>query len=244
MTLTVGSLFSGIGGLELGLERAGMRTVWQVEKDEYCRRVLAKHWPDVQRFEDVRDVGAHNLPPVDLICGGFPCQDVSDAGKGAGLAGEKSGLWREFARIIRELRPKYALVENVTALTYRGLGSVLADLAERGYDAAWDTFPAGIFGAPHIRQRTFILGVLSDSAANIVHSLATVRTGWTMGQDAHSRGSRAGTWWEAEPAVGRVDNGLPNGLHRRRGLGNAVVPQVAEFIGRLIVEADASVEAA
>lgn len=132
MTLTVGSLFSGIGGLELGLERAGMRTVWQVEQNEYCRKVLAKHWPDVQRFIDVREVGAHNLPPVDLICGGFPCQDISNAGTMEGLAGERSGLWSEYARIVRELRPRYVVVENVSALLARGIGCVLGDLAGLG----------------------------------------------------------------------------------------------------------------
>src|SRR5512146_2306862 len=117
MSLTIGSLFSGIGGLELGLERAGLGpVVWQVEKDAYCRAVLAKHWPDATRYEDVKDVGRGNLHNVDLICGGFPCQDVSCAGKRAGISGERSGLWTEFARITGELRPRYVIVENTAGL--------------------------------------------------------------------------------------------------------------------------------
>src|SRR3990167_10929952 len=131
--MRIGSLFSGIGGLELGLEWAGVgRTVWQVELDPYCRAVLAKHWPDAQRFTDVRDCNSTNLPPVDVLCGGFPCQDISDAGKRAGITGARSGLWSEFARIIRELRPRYVVVENVRALLVRGIDTVLGDLAAAG----------------------------------------------------------------------------------------------------------------
>ena len=112
--MRIGSLFSGIGGLELGLERAGVgRVAWQVEIDPFCRAVLAKHWPDVERFEDVRSVGASNLSPVDVICGGFPCQDVSLAGLGRGLEGERSGLWFEYLRIVTEMRPRFVVVENV-----------------------------------------------------------------------------------------------------------------------------------
>lgn len=155
--LTVGSLFSGIGGIDLGLERAGMKVRWQVEIDEWCRAVLAKHWPDVERFADVKEVGAHNLAYVDVIAGGFPCQDLSYAGKGAGLAGERSGLWYEYARIVRELRPRYVLVENVPGLLARGMGVVLGDLAACGYDAEWDCIPAAAVGAPHRRDRVWII---------------------------------------------------------------------------------------
>ncbi len=119
-----GELFAGIGGIGLGLERAGMEVRWHVEKDEYCRRVLAKHWPDVARYEDVKDVGAHNLEPVDLICGGFPCQPVSVAGKRKAQDDER-WLWPEFSRILRELRPRYALMENVPGLLVRVFGDVL-----------------------------------------------------------------------------------------------------------------------
>lgn len=155
----IGSLFSGIGGLELGLEWAGLGPVaWQVEKDEYARAVLAKHWPNAVRHEDVRSVGAHNLQRVDVLCGGFPCQDLSYAGRGAGLEGARSGLWREYARVVRELRPRVVIVENVPALRSRGLGRVLGDLAECGYDAVWTSLAASDVGAPHKRERLFVVG--------------------------------------------------------------------------------------
>lgn len=135
MPLTFISLFAGIGGIDLGLERAGMRCVAQVEIDDYATRVLAKHWPTVRRLRDVRSAGAHNLPRADVIAGGFPCQDISNAGRRAGIGGERSGLWAEYARIVRELRPRYVLVENVAALLSRGVDRVLGDLAALGYDA-------------------------------------------------------------------------------------------------------------
>ena len=156
--MRIGSLFSGIGGLELGLERAGCGSVaWQVERDPFCRSVLAKHWPSAERFDDVCAVGSHCLAAVDIVCGGFPCQDLSYAGKGAGLAGERSGLWREYARIVRELRPRFVVVENVSALLARGLGDVLGDLAALGYDAEWHCVRASDVGAPHRRERLFVV---------------------------------------------------------------------------------------
>jgi DNA (cytosine-5)-methyltransferase 1 len=156
--MRVGSLFAGIGGLELGLERAGVgRTIWQVEKDPFCRSVLAKHWPNAARFDDVRSVGAANLPYAEVICGGFPCTDISFAGKGAGLEGKESGLWFEFARIVREMGPRFVVVENVAALRSRGLGAVLGTLASLGYDAEWHSVRASDVGAPHRRDRVFVL---------------------------------------------------------------------------------------
>ena len=155
---TIGSLFSGIGGLELGLEVAGVgKTIWQVEQDGYCQSILAKHWPTAERFDDIKTVGTHNLRHADLICGGFPCQDISLAGSGAGLAGERSGLWGEMHRVIREIRPRYAVVENVPALAGRGLGTVLGNLASIGYDAQWDCISAASIGACHHRDRIFII---------------------------------------------------------------------------------------
>jgi len=156
--LAIGSLFSGIGGLELGLEVAGVgKTIWQVEQDDFCRNVLAKHWPEAERFDDIKTVGANNLRYADIICGGFPCQDISLAGSGAGLAGERSGLWGEMYRVIREIRPRFVVVENVPALTGRGLGAVLGDLASCGYDAEWDCISAASIGACHRRDRLFII---------------------------------------------------------------------------------------
>jgi DNA (cytosine-5)-methyltransferase 1 len=317
MTLTVGSLFSGIGGIDLGLERAGMKVLWQVEIDEWCRAVLAKHWPDVERFEDVREVGAHNLERVDVIAGGFPCQDISLAGHGAGISGPRSGLWSEYARLIRELRPRYVLVENVSALLARGLDVVLADLAAVGYDAEWDCIPASAVGAPHRRDRVWLVAYpqshlrraprnarpesLDWGRADVADAYRTRSQGLgaepELGSDSgeeSSRGSRSDTrtvadttgngrlprWqgdpaqesrgrksnrggvcpnlsdaygessigtpvarqerghWAVEPNVGRVAHGVPNRVDRLRGLGNAVVPQVVEWIGRRIVEAE------
>jgi DNA (cytosine-5)-methyltransferase 1 len=154
----IGSLFSGIGGLERGLELAGVGEVaWQVEADPFCRSVLEKHWPSVRRFSDVRDVYPWELEPVDVLCGGFPCQDISLAGKGAGLEGARSGLWANFAWLIGELRPRFVVIENVLALARRGLDRVLQDLADRGYDALWFDLQAADVGAPHKRARIFVV---------------------------------------------------------------------------------------
>lgn len=159
--MIVGSLFSGIGGFDLGLERAGHRVVWQVEADRQCRSVLRKHWPDVDLFEDVRDVGAANLAAVNLICGGFPCQDLSVAGRRAGLDGARSGLWREFHRIVGELLPCWVLVENVPGLRSsqggRDLAIILRGLAELGYVGAWRSLDAQYLGLAQRRERIFLL---------------------------------------------------------------------------------------
>lgn len=156
--LTVGSLFSGLGGLELGLEWSGLgRTVWQVENNEDCLSCLAEHWPDVARFRDVRDVGSHNLSPVDLICGGFPCQGNSAAGKGLGLADPRSGLWYEFSRIIGELRPRWVVVENVASGARRWVDAVRGDLERQGYFSLPVPLSARDVGAPHLRERIFLV---------------------------------------------------------------------------------------
>lgn len=241
--LTVGSLFAGIGGLELGLERAGMRVLWQVEKDAFCRKVLAKHWPSVTRFEDVKDVGRSNLAPVDLICGGFPCQDISHPGKRAGIvAGNQSGLWHEYARIIREMGPRYVLVENVAALLARGLDIVLGDLATLGYDAEWSVLPACAFGAPHTRERVFILaytrcesGLQTDSPP---HANRGIRGSRGDARRSHWAAVPAPDWSLPEAVSHGVVNGIPNRLDAAKALGNSVSPEVSEYIGRLIVEAD------
>jgi DNA (cytosine-5)-methyltransferase 1 len=284
--LTFGSLFAGIGGFDLGLERAGMRCEWQVEIDPYARAVLAKHWPDVRRHEDVR-----TFPPpegewgVDVICGGFPCQDISVAGKGAGLAGARSGLWYEYARIIGELRPRYVIVENVAALLSRGMGTVLGDLSSLGYDAEWHVIPASAVGAPHRRDRVWIV---ADTNGRRLHRMrADSGDGGTLSEKGQQwivcggrgsqdvadsenerdgrkddngkrqgasqknglplkprRGGRHGgllksgdAWWSVEPDVGRVAHGVPSRVDRLRCLGNAVVPQIVEVIGRAIVKA-------
>jgi DNA (cytosine-5)-methyltransferase 1 len=154
--MNVLDLFSGIGGFSLGLERAGMRTVAFCELDERCRHVLAKHWAGIPAHDDIT-TRQFSAGEADIICGGFPCQDISLAGTGAGLAGERSGLWRELLRAIRVVRPRYAIVENVAALLSRGMGTVLGDLAAVGYDAEWHCIPASAVGAPHRRDRVWII---------------------------------------------------------------------------------------
>ena len=157
VSVRIGSLFSGIGGLELGLEWAGLGpVVWQVEKDEYCRQILSKHWPDVERHSDVRTVGS-NLQPADLICGGFPCQDVSSAGSGAGLKGARSGLWYEFRRIVSQLKPAWVVVENVSSGAGRWVDPVRRDLEELGFQTLPVPLSARAVGAPHLRRRVFII---------------------------------------------------------------------------------------
>ena len=155
------SLFAGIGGFDLGLERAGMQTVAFCEINPFARRVLAQHWPEVPCHDDIRTLSADWLAEnglwPDVICGGFPCQDISLAGKGAGIRGERSGFWREYARLIGEIRPRYVIVENVAALLGRGLGDVLGDLAALGYDAEWHCIPASHVGAPHRRDRVWVV---------------------------------------------------------------------------------------
>jgi DNA (cytosine-5)-methyltransferase 1 len=288
---TFGSLFSGIGGLDLGLQRAGWECRWQVEIDPWCRRVLEKHWPDVPKYEDVRLLNGSDLEPVDLICGGFPCQPVSLAGKGLAQA-DPRWLWPEFARAIRQVRPRLVLVENVPGLRGRGLGDVLGDLAACGYDAEWDCIPASALGAHHQRDRLWLVayaqrtgpqtccrdGLRTEQGSRegpvacagrpeLAHTASDGRVEgrapasehlrWAGGGsaavgNAHRSGSsereervvlvqqpspeRAG-WWAVEPDVGRVANGVPGRVDRLRGLGNAVVPQVAEWLGQRLLEA-------
>ena len=233
MPLSFGSLFAGIGGFDLGFERSGMVCRWQVEIDPYANRVLAKHWPHVRRWPDVRTWPQPDTERVDVICGGFPCQDISHAGKQAGLAGERSGLFFELLRVVREVGPRIVVLENVAALLDRGMGDVLGAMAECGYDAKWDRLPASIFGAPHLRQRVFIVAHASE---------VRLDAGWTeqslQGLGEHGE-ARMDEWrrYGPLPEFCRVDHGIPNRVDRVACLGNAVVPQVAEWIGRRIVEA-------
>lgn len=155
--MTVGSLFTGIGGLDLGFERAGFEIRWMCEQNTFCQRVLRKHWPTVPIYDDVRTLSTERIEPVDCIIGGFPCQDISVAGSGAGLDGEQSRLWWSMYGAISAFRPRYAVMENVPALTGRGLHTVLGSLSEIGYDAEWTIVSAASVGAPHIRERIFIV---------------------------------------------------------------------------------------
>ena len=231
--MTVGSLFSGIGGLDLGLERAGHRVLWQVESNAFCRRVLARHWPHVPCYTDVTTVTGHDLAPVDLLCGGFPCQPVSQAGPRKGTDDTK-WLWPDFARLLRVLRPRYALLENVPGLlTANGGGAfrdILTDLAECGYSATWQDLPAASVGAPHLRYRIFLVAYPDDES----------QSGCSIYADAGeslSEFARCHQWDKRTPDMDRMADGIPHRMDRLRALGNAVVPQVAEWIGRRLNDA-------
>jgi DNA (cytosine-5)-methyltransferase 1 len=236
--VTVGSLFSGIGGLDLGFERAGFRVLWQCEADPWCRQILGGRWPGVPCHPDVRELSSTNAPRVDVLAGGFPCQDVSSAGVKRGLAGPRSGLWREFARLIGELRPRYVVVENVSALLSRGLGEVLGDLAACGFDAEWDCLPAAAVGAPQRRERVFVIAYprgRGREGREKRHREGPAAIRWADHDRLVVAERRAG---HAARLVRRVGDGIPAVLDRARrvrALGNAVHPAVAELVARRVI---------
>ena len=315
MTLTVGSLFSGIGGLDLGLERAGHKVIWQSEIDPYACKVLKKHWKEVPNHGDIKQIDWGTVEPVDIICGGYPCQPFSTAGKRKGTDDPRH-LWPWVRTAISELRPRYAILENVRGHLSLGGVQVLGELAEIGYDAEWRVVSAAGLGAPHRRDRIIIVAYPNGSASSDGRQCEDVQSEGRSRRD-DGRGSECDTrqigmgisrktsckvadstsqrwegplgsiverhgnrstngstevsndvserngqygfatntstqsriwgddrrredgyvgwqWWEVEPSVGRVAHGIPNRVDRLRGLGNAVVPQVAEYIGRLI----------
>ena len=317
--MKVGSLFTGIGGIDLGLERAGMSIGWHAEVDSYCCRVLRKHWPDVPNLGDVRTINWENVPHVDVIAGGYPCQPFSLAGARGGTDDPRH-LWPVMANAIRQLRPRFALLENVAGHLSMGFGDVLGELAEIGYDAEWDCVPAAAVGAPHRRDRVFVIAYpnrhgeptsaqhgktsgdvatdpdggglrgkpqqagsagTSEPEPNGAHrnvsdpdgaglteavsgrprtarAIADHNGGFrSVANPAREHGNRRGKrwpvprpetferttgrgssdWagWAVEPDVGRVAYGVPHRVDRLRALGNAVVPQVAEHLGRIIM---------
>lgn len=237
LPLSFGSLFCGIGGFDLGFERAGMICKWQVEIDQYANGVLARHWPTVRRWPDVRTWPQPDTERVDVICGGFPCQDISFAGRGAGLDGERSGLFFEAVRVVRQLRPPIVVLENVAALLVRGMDRVLGTLAEIGYDAEWHCIPAAAVGAPHRRDRVFIVANASSLRFAAVQDRPQANRQQQAARQRWLQQSLRDARWISEPDVRRVDDGIPDRVDRLRCLGNAIVPQVAEWIGRRIVEA-------
>lgn len=301
MTLTVGSLFSGIGGIDLGLERAGMNVLWHSEIDPYACLVLKKHWPHVPNIGNITEVDWSNIPYVDVIAGGYPCQPFSVAGKRAG-ENDPRHLWPYFRDAISHLRPRYALLENVRGHLTMGGISVIGDLTALGYDCEWRIISAASVGANHRRDRLIIVaypnsrgfevsasgqqsgqqmfgspggdrqtddvahtnggrceqrqsqtesvqGISGGSKRGAVADTDIRQTGWRVGRNGADRASVFGRdnylrgttgyegreWWQTEPAVGRVADGIPFRVDRLRGLGNAVVPEVAEVVGRLIV---------
>jgi DNA (cytosine-5)-methyltransferase 1 len=255
--MRIGSLFSGIGGLELGLEMSGVgETVWQVEQSPLCLAVLEKHWPSVERFNDVCTVGAHNLPRVDLVCGGFPCQDVSSAGKRAGLAGSRSGLWYQFARVVTELRPEWVVVENVASGAALWVDFVCGDLEQLGYASLQVPIAAEDVGASHPRARVFVVAHTDNFGKHARAVDAEVASAPPVVADAHRaelrdepgrrgrphRTSAEEPSWAGggfvEPNMVRVVHGVSRGLdtpsRRIATLGNSVVPQCAEVVGHVI----------
>ena len=272
--LRVLDLFSGIGGFSLGLERAGMQTVAFCEIDKVAQQVLRKHWPNVPIFDDVKTLKGEQLGTIDVICGGFPCQDLSFAGKGAGLTGARSGLWWEFHRLIKEIKPSWVIIENVAALRSRGLDKVLGSLAEIGYDAEWHCVPASAVGAHHQRDRVWIIAY-PNHAGSRTPEHGVDQDGQTLEQERQDKslggvsgcgtvvsdtdilgtqvqiegrhpsqqvlGGTSEAWrvavggtWSVEPPICRVADGISNRAHRIKQLGNAVVPQIPELIGRAI----------
>ncbi len=232
--ITHGSLFSGIGGFDLGFQRAGIETLWDVEIEPYAQAVLRKNFPNTEIFDDVRTVGKHNLKPVSVISGGFPCQDVSAAGKQKGIIeGTRSGLWFEMWRIISELRPEFAVIENVSDLVGLGFERVLCDLAEIGYDAEWQIVSARDLGAPHQRDRVWIVAYPNEMGRKIHRESITWRPlSWDRME------IMARIWDTAIPDLIRIYDGLPDELDANRiaHCGNAIVPQIAELIGNRLVE--------
>ena len=245
--LRVLDLFSGIGGFSLGLERTGgFETVAFCEIEAFPRKVLAKHWPNVPCYEDVRTLTAERLAADGIakprvITGGFPCQDISLAGHGEGLAGSRSGLWYEYDRLIGEIRPQFAIMENVGALLHRGLDAVLGCLSERGYDAWWRIIPASKVGLPQVRERAWILAYSDQvgwqACQRIEAALSSQAVHWTPGQQMElCRARSGGTRWIPNGVVCTVDNGLSANVDGLEAAGNAVVPQIPELIGRAILD--------
>lgn len=204
--MRVGSLFSGVGGLDLGLELAGHEVVWQAEMDNAARAVLKRHWPDIKRYKDVGNVGP-DAAWIDLLCGGFPCQDISRAGSREGLGGQRSGAWFEFARVVGELAPTWVLIENVPDLLLtnggRDMGTVIRGLEERGYVGCWRVLDAIGFGVPQRRRRLFVLarrGAGGPCPAEVL-ALAEGVCGDTSEIDWVAYGSRNGSHGCGRPVL-------------------------------------------
>ena len=291
--LNVLDLFSGIGGFSLGLERAGMKTAAFCEIEPYPCKVLAKHWPDAPIYNDVRTLtkerlDADGIGSVDVICGGFPCQDISTAGNQKGIGeGTRSGLWSECARLLGEIRPKFAIFENVTALisgdSGRWFQRVLWDISQIGYDAEWHCIPASELGAHHHRDRVWIIAYPNNNGSPATKiregikervycdsrgKIATIKSEGLCTTKSHEnvaypkrKGLQGSKEIEnarleralrkqliarrfcsfeplssIEPILCRGAHGVSNQSHRIKALGNAVVPQIPEIIGRAIIE--------
>lgn len=244
----IGGVFSGIGGFELGLQWAGWGPVrFTIEQEPFCQRVLRKHWPQAKHCADVRTVDVATLPQVSIVCGGFPCQDVSLAGKREGLSGCESGLWSEQLRVIAGVRPKVAVIENVTSLVLNGLDRVLFDLDAIGFDAVWFTLSASDFGAKHKRSRLFVVAYPHCEGELEPHESK---------QESEQRALLCACAPKGSGCLDRVARefyGVPPGLDgflapppvfvparseqereaRIKALGNALMPQCAYLVGKV-----------
>lgn len=223
--LNVLSLFAGIGGFDLGLERTGkFRTTAFCEIDPDAQAVLRRAWPGVAMFDDVTTLEASDVGAVDVICGGFPCQDISLAGRMSGADGKKSGLWRQGFRLAADLRPRFIILENSPVLRSRGLEILLGELLALGYDAEWHCIPANAVDAPHRRDRLWIIAYPAGERDGLPP--LEISAGWD--QLKHRN------WWDTEPGVRRVVDADAAQPHRLRLLGNAVVPRIPELIGHAL----------
>jgi len=223
-------LFSGIGGFSLGLERAGMTTVAFCEIEKYQRQVIRKHWPDIPIYNDIRTLRGADVGPIDIICGGYPCQPFSVAGERGG-ADDDRYLWPEYLRLIRELRPRWIIGENVTGHINLGFDGGLSDLEGENY--RWESFiiPACAVDAKHRRDRVWFVAYAGGERLQVPEQNNLFRArGWDQG-----RAITECSGWPVEPAVGRVAYGIPRRVDRLKGLGNAVVPQIPEILGRAII---------
>ena len=272
----IASCFSGIGGYELGLQRAipDSKVIWQCEIDPFCQRVLKKHWPDAKLYTDITKMDTQEVERPDILAGGYPCQDISIAGKGEGIHGKNSGLWFNMLALISRIRPSIVCLENVAVHTIRGGREVVGSLAQLGYDCEWGVIRSGsAFGAPHRRARWFCIAYSyhRSKAAEIqagrkINPLCDTRRGHETShsycqrcqeqsfyskrmEQTHfpkcrmckTRRENSGNYWkevEAPSPLCGMDDGIPNRVDRIRSLGNAIVPQCAEWIGRRIVESN------
>jgi len=219
-------LFSGIGGFSLGMELCGIETVQFCEISLYCQRILRKHWPGIPIHEDIRSLNYDG--EIDIITGGFPCQDISlaNSGKMAGIAGKKSGLWSEFYKQIQRHNPAFIVIENSPVLRSKGLDSILSSLAQIGYDAEWHCIPATAVDAPHSRDRLWVIAYPSGYGDRLPEGQILTRRHFIKYASA----------WQAEPRICRVVDGLPNQSHQLGALGNAVLPQIVYVICSAILE--------
>ena len=238
--LRVASFFAGIGGFDLGLERTGgFVTKALVEIDPYCQRVLRARFPNADIYGDIKEIHGGHFARIDAVCGGFPCQDISGVGHRAGITGARSGLWSEYWRIIREIRPEWVIVENVRDLLVRGIDRVLGDLAQIGYDAWWDCVRAAQLGYPHARDRLILVAypaalrrLEGERSAQEWRRLVRARV-----HGLPSPWARAANDDEVRSQFVRIVDGVPHRVDRLGALGNAVIPEIFEMIGSAILKA-------